>query len=102
MNRLVVLMLTFFTLKVVVAQSQPTQTIKGLVLDQASQTPLPGVAVKLDDGPGAKVVPTGLDGTFRFEAIAVGRHTLTFRFLGYQEKTMQNLDLNSAKITDCP
>jgi hypothetical protein len=97
MNRLVVLMLTFFTLKVVVAQSQPTQTIKGLVLDQASQTPLPGVAVKLDDGPGAKVVPTGLDGTFRFEAIAVGRHTLTFRFLGYQEKTMQNLDLNSAK-----
>jgi hypothetical protein len=66
----------------------PVQTIRGAVVDNQSKSTLPGVLVLLKDtGASSKSATTDINGTFRFDNIPIGRHTLIFRFMGYTERS---------------
>ncbi len=76
---------------------QFTQTIRGTIIDQDSQAPLPGASVILvGSDPFIGTVTEG-DGTFRLTGVPIGRVTLKVTFMGYEEKTIPNLLITSAK-----
>ncbi len=75
-----------------------TQTIRGKVVDEASQFPLEAVqvTVTLTDG---KVLGGLSDeqGRYRVDKVPVGRQVVVFRFAGYQEVSLDNIEVTSGK-----
>jgi hypothetical protein len=75
-----------------------TQTIRGQVIDKESQIPLPGASVILvSDSALKKVSGTDFDGYFKLTEIPIGRHTVKASYIGYKEKLVSNIIVNSAK-----
>jgi hypothetical protein len=79
------------------AISQPTQTIRGKVVDQESQVPLFGVNILiLEAGPITGVI-TDQEGSFIIEEIPVGRYNLLFSYVGYESFIMREVVVETAK-----
>jgi hypothetical protein len=79
------------------AQNEPTQTIRGRILDAVTNAPIPSASIVLSgktDG-----IASDTEGSFRLEKIAVGRYELTAKCIGYQSITLQNIVLESGKET---
>lgn len=73
-----------------------TQNIRGRVIDQQSETPLPGVNVFIISN--KKIgTTTDSDGYYLLQDVPVGRATIGFSFIGYQPVSLQNQELTSAK-----
>ncbi|MFN8155348.1 MAG: TonB-dependent receptor [Bacteroidia bacterium] len=78
--------------------AQPlTQVVRGTVTDKISQTPLPGVVVILVGSEPLKGATTDENGIFRLTGVPVGKQTLRFSFIGYEELVVPNLDVTSGK-----
>ncbi len=78
--------------------AQPTQTVRGTVVDSESQFPLIGVNVILTDQAGTQMgTTTDFEGVFRIEQVPVGRASLTFSYLGYDNYDIPDLIVNSGK-----
>ncbi|MBD2699333.1 TonB-dependent receptor [Spirosoma sp. BT702] len=82
--------------------AQPlTQTIRGTVVDQSLQTPIPGATVALLNpalpNQLTKGTNTDTDGTFRLTDVAVGRQTLKISFVGYKDLILSNLVVDAGK-----
>ncbi len=91
MKNAVTLCLFFLSL---FAFAQNTQTIRGKVIDQQSETPLPGVNVITTSGQGTT---TDFDGYYALTNVPVGRISLNFSFIGYAPVTLSNLELSASK-----
>jgi hypothetical protein len=80
------------------AQSQSvTQTVRGTIVDQDSNAPLIGATiVVLGSNPLIGSV-TDLDGNFRLERVPIGRISLKITSIGYEDRTVPNLLVGSAK-----
>lgn len=90
--------ISFLMLNTLMLQAQNiTQTIRGTVVDQESKFPLIGVTVILNGTEEITGTTTDIDGKFRLEEVPVGRQSLTFSYLGYEEVTMSDLVLTSGK-----
>jgi hypothetical protein len=81
--------------------SATTQTLRGRVADAITQTPLIGVSIRLDidasdDRPKPGTV-TDEDGNFRMPGVAVGRHTVTVSYIGYESQTIHDIVVSSGK-----
>jgi len=74
-----------------------TQTIRGTIADKISQQPLPGVTVIVVGSNPIIGVSTDIDGQFRLSNIPVGKVNLRFSFMGYEEQTLNNLNVISGK-----
>ena len=75
------------------AQSQTlAQTVRGHVMDQESNFPIPGATVSIGD---LKTI-TNENGYFRIENVTIGRQTVSAGFMGYEPQSMV-IELNSAK-----
>ncbi len=72
-----------------------TQTIRGNVVDKDSQIPLIGATVHLLESNQGTV--TDINGDFRLEHIAIGRQELSIGYLGYEERVISNILVNSGK-----
>lgn len=72
-----------------------TQTVKGVVTDRNTHSPLPGVTVQLNNT-GAT---TNEKGEFRINAVALGRHTVQASLMGYEAVTLHNIEVNAGKET---
>ena len=93
---LLFILLSFFTH--VLAQTEPTQTIRGKVIDKDSQITLPGVSILvIQDGKTVKGQSTDIDGYFRLDAIPVGRYTISVSCMGYQQFVANDIIVNSGK-----
>ncbi len=80
---------------------QLTQTIKGIVIDQQSGSPLAGATVLLLDSTVAPIgAITGENGRFRLENVPIGRKLIQVTFSGYTPATRTNLMLLSGKELD--
>jgi hypothetical protein len=77
--------------------SQLTQTIRGKIVDEASQTPLPGAKVEILDSLKSRIVSSDLDGVFRIDHVPIGRLSLQISYMGYETKTLPNIELTSGK-----
>lgn len=73
-----------------------TQTVKGVVLDKQTQSPLPGVVVQVINSDPPLGVSTNEKGEFKIQAVPIGRWQLKFYVLGYKEKFI-TIILNAGK-----
>lgn len=78
-------------------EEEITQNIKGRVLDQQSQTPIPGVNVLIQINGESFGGTTDFDGYYKVESVPTGRINLQFSFIGYQTVSMQNIELLGSK-----
>lgn len=90
------LILAFFIFQSAHAQVM-TQTIRGTIVDQVSQTPLIGVTVVLLESNPILGTSTDIDGNFILENVPVGKVGLQFSMVGYETVTLQNLNLTVGK-----
>lgn len=74
-----------------------TQTVRGNVSDLDSRTPLIGATVVLVDTHPPVGAITDIDGNFRIEKVPVGRISLRLSYVGYKNKTVANVVVNSGK-----
>lgn len=103
MNRRIVFLFVFISLLLttgVYAQqaenSQPTQTMHGTVIDQASGHPMPDVTITLPDIPGTGTT-TNEQGQFVLPNIPVGRYNVQASYLGYEPGIFREILVSSAK-----
>jgi hypothetical protein len=75
---------------------QITQTVRGTIIDADSKQVLEGVAVSLKDNP---IISTTSDakGNFKLLNIPVGRQGFQFSYLGYNARTVSNIEITSGK-----
>ncbi len=73
------------------------QTIRGQVIDEDSKLPLIGVTVMIEDSSPPIGATTNNDGDFRIEKVPVGRVNLQLSYIGYEQKVIPNIVVNSAK-----
>ncbi|WP_417611976.1 TonB-dependent receptor [Owenweeksia hongkongensis] len=74
-----------------------TQTIRGQVIDEESKLPLIGVTVMIEDSSPPIGATTNSDGNFRIEKVPLGRVNLQLSYIGYEQKIIPNIVVNSAK-----
>ena len=75
-----------------------TQTLRGRVIDKESKIPLTGVHVVLSSDTTDFVgAVTDIDGYFRLEGVRLGRQAVRLSFLGYQQRVISNIIVNSGK-----
>lgn len=80
------------------AQAQNfTQTVRGTIVEQSLQTPLPGATVVLLDASPLKGALSDADGTFRMGQVPVGRRSFKITCLGYKEITLTNIAVDAGK-----
>jgi hypothetical protein len=73
------------------------QTIRGVVIDQASKVTLPGASISLKDGDKPIGTTTDENGIFELKNVPIDRYEITVSFLGYEPFLMKNLELTSGK-----
>ena len=76
---------------------QPTQTVRGTIIDADNKIPLIGAEIIwLGTNP---IIGTTTDenGKFRLDQIALGRASFQISYLGYETQTISNIVVNSAK-----
>ena len=74
-----------------------TSTIRGVVLDKTLQQPLPGATVILLNSNPLVGVTTDFYGAFIINNVHVGRQALSIRFIGYEEITLNQLQVYTGK-----
>ena len=74
-----------------------TQTIRGKVVDQISQSTLPGASVILLNSSPLNGTATDINGNFKLINVPVGMQTLKISFMGYKELTVPNINVTSGK-----
>ncbi len=97
LKRCFLFLLTLPILPFVYAQAPAlTQTIRGVVLDQDSRQPIIGANVVVLGSNPLQGAATDLDGRFRLAEVPVGRADLAFSYVGYEERVLPNIVVNSA------
>ncbi|MEI8202607.1 MAG: TonB-dependent receptor [Bacteroidota bacterium] len=90
------MLITILTLSKSYAQ-QPTQVIRGTVIDKQSQITLPGANVVIMNSNPPKGEATGADGRFKIGGVNPGRYDLQASFIGYKSVIIPNVVVLSGK-----
>lgn len=72
-------------------------TIKGLVVDKQSESPLLGATIELLDTSEAKGVVTDENGRFTLNDVPVGRQVVRVSYIGFESFTIPNIEVTSGK-----
>lgn len=89
-----VFFLVFYTIQVF---AQPTQTIRGTVIDDASNAPIGFATVILLETSPNLGATTDTSGNFTISNVPVGRYDLKVTFIGYEPAMIRELTVISAK-----
>jgi hypothetical protein len=76
---------------------QPTQIIKGRVIDTESQQPVIGANVIITSMNPITGGATDAEGHFRIEKVPIGRHSLKITSIGYDDAFLQEVNVGSGK-----
>ena len=74
-----------------------TQTVRGTVTETDSKLPLIGATVTIPGSSPFIGTTTDINGSFRLEKIPIGRIALEISYIGYESRTISNLEVNSGK-----
>ena len=77
--------------------SQHTQTVRGVVVDVQSQSPLPGANIILENSEPLVGTGTNGEGEFRLTEIPVGLQNFRVTMVGYEPVYLRNIQVNSGK-----
>ena len=93
-----IILLVLITSPIIRLNSQElTQTIRGVVFDKTTEEPLVGANVFIENSKPLLGVATDENGNFRIQFVPVGRQTIIITFLGYNNRYIRNVNINSAK-----
>ncbi len=92
-----ILYLIVFLISVCLNAQTLTQTVKGKVIDAATDAPLPGATVTLLNITPTNGTITDEQGIFRLENVPVGRQSFLFSYLGYEENFISEVLVGSGK-----
>lgn len=90
------LVIAFLLLALASFSQTITQTVKGVVLDKQSQTPLPGVVVQVINSNPLLGTATNDKGEFKISGVPIGRWQIKFQVISYKEKYV-TIILNAGK-----
>ena len=89
------------TLLNLAAFAQGTQTVKGIIIDKDSKSPLAmAVIACTDDANQNLVAEADSAGNFIIKNVPVGKHQFVARYVGYNERVLTNIEVNSGKQVD--
>ncbi|MBX2956740.1 MAG: TonB-dependent receptor [Cyclobacteriaceae bacterium] len=74
-----------------------TQTLRGKIIDQVTQTPLPGATVMVLNTDPLVGATTDVDGDFKILKLPIGTYTIRVSFIGYKDFVLPNVVVNSGK-----
>ena len=74
-----------------------TQTVRGKIIDNDSKLPLTGATVLIHGSKPIIGTVTDINGNFRLENIPVGRISILLTYIGYEAKTVSNIEVISGK-----
>jgi hypothetical protein len=77
--------------------AQTTQSIRGSVVDIDSKTPLPGANIIVTTSDPVIGGAADVNGYFTLRNVPIGRHTLKISYIGYETKTLSNIEVTSGK-----
>lgn len=98
MNQKIITTLLFSPLYITTLVGQTlTQTLKGKVLDSETNAPLARVNIMLLDTDPIIGSTTDEQGKFRLENVPVGRASLSFTYLGFEDYMVTEILVGSAK-----
>jgi len=97
MKKLIALFFILIAINQFAFSQQLTQTVRGTILDVDNQLPLIGAEIVIINSNPIIGTTTDIDGAFRLENIPVGRISLQLTYLGYENQTISNVVVNSAK-----
>ncbi|MES2382556.1 MAG: TonB-dependent receptor [Bacteroidota bacterium] len=92
--------IAFFTLWLLasyVFSQNLNQTVRGTVIDADSKLPIVGVVVKIAGSNPAVGTFTNANGEFILEKVPVGSIALQLTYIGYEPKTIPDIEVNSGK-----
>ncbi len=75
----------------------PTQTIRGKIIDQNSEVPLPGATIIIESSSFLKGIISDENGLFRVEEVPVGRYYIEVRYIGYESKGTAEVMVSSSR-----
>ena len=88
-------MLLFYLLCNAIAAQVNNITYRGQLLEEYSETPIPGATVLLQNESFLFESVTDAEGKFIFRKLPAGYYHLTFRSLGYQVKSVAEVEINT-------
>lgn len=100
LHRIVILLFLFFGKSTVSAlnfNSQYYQTIRGKVVDHETKQSLIGANIVILNSDPFKGTASDINGNFILEKVEIGRVSLHVSCMGYEAKTIANLEIGSAK-----
>ncbi|MGB5821771.1 MAG: TonB-dependent receptor [Saonia sp.] len=74
-----------------------TGTVKGIVLDKQSESPLEGATIELLNATDATGVITDFDGRFSLTNVPIGRQAIRISYIGYETSTIPNIEVTTGK-----
>ena len=97
MKRVTLFLLGLLTAPLLLNAQNATQSIHGVVTDAQSQSPLPGVIVKVLNSDSLIGTATDMDGKYMLKGVHLGHVTLGFSQLGYRPVILNNIVLDAGK-----
>lgn len=76
-----------------------TQTIRGTVVDADSKLPVIGATVKIVGSNPVMGTSTNVSGQYQIDKVPIGNITLQVSYVGYESKTIPDIDVNAGKET---
>lgn len=89
-----------FTLVLGACISLTAQTIRGLVLDKITESPLPGALVDLPDFATPRGAVTDTNGIFAIKDLPPGRYQVRIRYLGFDDEVLPDVLVSAGKDAD--
>lgn len=97
MKKIIFITFIFTLFSTLMFGQQLTQTVRGTIKDTDSKLPLIGANVVLMHTDPIIGTITDVDGNFRLDEVPIGRVTLQLSYLGYENQTLPNIEVNSGK-----
>jgi len=98
-NNLLLLIISLFAISAFAQNNEYKQTIRGTVIDKLTQTTLPGATVIILNTDPLLGTTSDMDGAFKIENIPLGRQSIQISFIGYNSRTISNLNLTAGRET---
>ncbi len=97
MLRIILISILVITVSAKSHSQQPTQTIRGIVIDNASNAPIAFANVVILNSNPLIGTTTDFNGNFQLNNVSVGRYNLKFSMIGYESFIEREVQLSSAK-----